>query len=66
MFRREFMKSGHIEVFVVSITIAYACNKVSRKRFLKPVTIGLIPTGEYSCYSKKALMWLLHVEETEG
>ena len=69
VFRREFMKTGHIDVFVESITIASACNKVLRKRFLKPNTIGLIPTGGYTCnnrYSKKALMWLLHMEETEG
>ena len=67
MFRREFMQTGHIDVFVESITIASAYNKVLRKRFLKPDTIGLIPTGGYSCnnrYSKKALKWLLHMEET--
>jgi len=36
---------------------------VLRKRFLKPDTIGLIPTGGYSGnvnYSKKALMWLVY------
>ena len=50
-------------------TIASACNKVLRKKFLKPRTIGLIPDCEYSCnnkYSKKALMWLLHMEHTGG
>jgi len=69
VFRREFTQIGHIDVFVESITIAFACNKVLRKRFLKPDTIGLIPTGGYTCnnrYSKKALMWLLHMEETDG
>ena len=69
MFRRELMQTGHIDVFVVSITIASACNKVLRKRFLKPDTIGLIPTGGYTFnnrYSKKALMWLLQMEETDG
>jgi len=69
VFRREFVQIGHIDVFVESITIASACNKVLRKRFLKPDTIGLIPTGGYTCnnrYSKKALMWLLHMEETDG
>ena len=45
VFRREFMQIGHIDVFVESITIASACNKVLRKRFLNPDTIGLIPTG---------------------
>jgi len=63
------MQTGHIDVFVESITIASACSKFLRKRFLKPDTIGLIPTGGYTCnnrYSKKALMWLLHMEETDG
>ena len=63
------MQTGRIDVFVESITIASACNKVLRKRFLKPDTKGLIPTGGYTCnnrYSKKALMWFLHMEETDG
>ena len=47
VFRREFMLSGHIDVFVESITIASACNNVLRKRFLKSDTIGLNPTGGY-------------------
>ena len=65
VFRREFMHVGYIEVFLESVTIASACNKVLRKRFLQPDTIGLIPTGGYTCknkYSKKAMMWLLHME----
>jgi len=69
VFRREFMQTGHCVDFVESITIASACNKMLRKRFLKPDAIGLIPKGRYSCnnrYSKKARMWLLHMEETEG
>jgi hypothetical protein len=57
------------DVFVETIKIASACNKVFRKRFLKPDTIGLIPAGGYTCnnnYSKKAMMWLLHMEQTES
>jgi len=63
------MQAGHIDVFVESITIESARNMVLRKRFLKPDTIGLIPTWGYTCnnrYSKKALIWLLHMEETDG
>jgi len=58
IFRREFMEIGNIEVFLQSFNIASACNKVLRKLFLKPNTIGLIPAGGYSCnnYSKKTLM----------
>jgi len=69
VFRREFMHIGNIELFLESITIASACNKVLRKRLLQPDTIGLIPTREYTYnnnYSKKSLMWLLHMEETDG
>lgn len=68
IFRRDFMEIGNIDVFLESVTIASACNKVLRKQFLQPWTIGQIPAGGYSCnnnYSKKALMWLLHMEETD-
>jgi len=68
VFWREFMQSGHIDVFVETITIESACNKLLLKRFLNPDTIGLVPTGGYTCnnrYSKKALMWPLHMGETE-
>jgi aspartate ammonia-lyase len=47
VFRREFMEIGNVDVFTESVTIASACNKVLR--FLRPDTIGLIPTGGYSC-----------------
>jgi len=68
VFRREFLEIGNIEVFLGALTIASACNKVLRKKLFKPETIGLIPPGGYSanqCYSKKALMWLLHMERTD-
>ena len=68
VFRREFMHTGNIDVFIESITIASACYKVLRKRFLQPDTIGLMHTGGYTCnnnYNKKALMWLLHTEQID-
>jgi len=40
-----------------------------RKRFLKPDTIGLIPTGGYGGkinYSRKALIWLVYREMKDG
>ena len=46
-----------------------ANREIGRKRFLQPDMIGLIPTGEYTSntnYSKKAMMWLLHMEEMDG
>jgi hypothetical protein len=59
VFRLEIIEIGNIEVFIELITIASACNKVLRRRFLKPDTIGLIPAGGYTGnvnYSKKAIM----------
>jgi len=38
--RQEFIQIGNIHVFTEAITIASACNKVLRKRFLKPDTIA--------------------------
>ena len=69
IFRQEFIEIGSIEIFIESFAIASACNKVLRKRFLKPDTFGLITDDGYSCnnkYNKKALMWLLHMEQTDG
>ena len=40
---------ANVDVFLEAITIASACNKVLRERFLKPNTIGLIPIGGYRC-----------------
>ena len=61
--------NGESRRFLESITIASVCNNILRKHFLELVTIGLIPTGGYTCNkkkSKKAMMWLLHIEETDG
>ena len=68
VFRREFLQIGNIEVFLESLIIASACNKVLRLTFLKPDIIGLIHTGGYTCnnkYRKKAIMWLLHMEQPD-
>jgi G:T-mismatch repair DNA endonuclease (very short patch repair protein) len=62
------MHIGNMELFLESITNASACNKLLRKRFMQPDTIGLIPTGAYTCntkYSKNALIWLLHTQQTD-
>jgi hypothetical protein len=68
-FQARFLEIGYIEVFLEAVTIASACNEVLRKKFLKPETIGLISAGGYSAnnrYSKKALMWLLNMEQADG
>ena len=69
IFRRDFIQVGNVDVFLEFCTRASACNKVLRKRFLKPETIGLIPTEGYRRnhnYSRKALMWILHIEQIDG
>ena len=70
LFRRDFLDVANVHIFLESCTIASACMKVLRKRFLKPETVGLIPRGGgYSGnrnYSAKALMWILHMEQTDG
>ena len=40
MLRREFIQIGNIDVFLESVTIPLACNKLMRKRFLKPNAKG--------------------------
>jgi hypothetical protein len=58
IFRRDFMDIGNTDMFIEAVKIASACNKVLRKKFLKPETIGLIPSGGYianNTYRKKAL-----------
>jgi len=69
IFRCDFIEIGNMEDFLEALTIASACNNVLRKKFLKPETVGLIHAGGYSAnnkYSKKALIWLLHMEQTDG
>jgi len=65
----EFIHIGNIDVFLEFVTIASACNKLLRKRFLKHNTIRLIPSGGFTGnmnYSNKALMWLVYREQTDG
>ena len=67
--RWEFLLIGNIDVFLKSVIIASACNKVMRKRFLNPITTGLIPPGGYTGnvnYSDKSIMWQLYREQTVG
>jgi hypothetical protein len=69
LFRNIFMRIANIDVFQEPVTIAAAYNKVLRKLFLKPHTIGLIPKGGYTGninYSRKGMMWLVYREQTDG
>ena len=68
VFRREFLHIGYIEVYLKSLTNASARNKLLRHKFLMPDTISLFPTRSYTFntnYSRKAIMWLLHMENTD-
>jgi hypothetical protein len=53
-FRRHFLQIGNAEVFLESMTIASACNKLFRKKLLKTNRIGLIPVGDYTDNSKQS------------
>ena len=67
--KREFLQIGNIDVFLEFVIIVAACNNVIRKRFLRPNTIGLIPSGGYTGkvnYRNKAIMWLVYREQTDG
>jgi hypothetical protein len=64
-FRKSFLKIGAIDVFQEAVTIASACNKVFRKKYLKPCSIRLIPKGGYrkaDKQSRKALLWFKYLE----
>jgi hypothetical protein len=68
-FRKHLLQVLNVEVFLESVTIASACNKVFRKKFLQPDRIGIIPAGGYTDnrrLSKKAIAWLLLEEKREG
>ena len=69
MFRRHFLQIGNVAVFLGSMTIASACNKAFRKKFLQPDRIGIIPFG-CSTYnrkhSKKTIALLILKERKEG
>jgi len=69
VFKHDIVQICNIGVLVESITIASASKKFLRKRFLKPETICLKPSGGYSgnvTYSKKALMWLVRMDQVDG
>ncbi|CAH2008244.1 unnamed protein product, partial [Acanthoscelides obtectus] len=67
---RDLMKTETtVDPFQESTTIASCCNKVFRRNFLKPETIGVIPKGGYRWrenQSKIAIQWLLWEEHQRG
>ncbi|XP_018574533.1 uncharacterized protein LOC108913463 [Anoplophora glabripennis] len=68
-FREQLMETGNVCPYTEACTIASACNKVYRRNFLKPNTIGIIPKGGYRWrdnQSKIAIQWLVWEEHTRG
>ena len=74
-FRKMFMQitcgrnDDGIDPFKSCITIASACMKTYRRKFLKPNTIALIPLKGYGGKDKqsfKAVQWLKYVSEKEN
>ena len=45
IFRLVFMEIGNINVFIEALVKTSACNKVLRKKFLRPEIVGLFPPG---------------------
>ncbi|KAG8239991.1 hypothetical protein J437_LFUL018633 [Ladona fulva] len=68
-FREIFLSTTGGDHFRESVTIASACMRVFRKRFLKQDIIAITPPGGYRLadnQSRKALLWLLWEEKRRG
>jgi G:T-mismatch repair DNA endonuclease (very short patch repair protein) len=68
-FRKQLITTTNVCPFTEATTIASACNKVFRRNFLKPNTIGIIPKNGYRWrdqQSKIAIEWLLWEEKQRG
>lgn len=64
-FREQLIQTTNVCPFTEATTIASACNKIFRRNFLKPNTIGIIPKNGYrwrNRQSKIAIDWLLWTE----
>ncbi|XP_044591456.1 uncharacterized protein LOC123269685 [Cotesia glomerata] len=70
LFREMFIQCGNVCPFSKCTTIAAACSKISRRKFLKPTTIGILPiNGTYrwsANQSHKAIKWLILKEREYG
>ena len=65
-FREQLINTTNVCPFTEATTIASACNKVFRRNFLPPNTIGIIPKNGYRWkdrQSKIATKWLLWLEK---
>lgn len=68
-FRQQLIDTSNVCPFFEACTVASTCNKVFRRNFLEPNTIGIIPKGGYRFkdnQSKIALQWLIWEEYQRG
>ncbi|KAJ8915407.1 hypothetical protein NQ315_008296 [Exocentrus adspersus] len=68
-FRQQMIETGNVCPFTEACTIASTCNKVYRRNFLQPNTIGIIPKGGYRWrdnQSKVAIQWLVWMEKEQN
>ncbi|XP_031342339.1 uncharacterized protein LOC116170237 [Photinus pyralis] len=67
--RKLMIEEGNVCPFIDSVTLPGACNKIFRRNFLKPNTIGLIPKGGYRFRDNQSVIatrWLLLEERSRG
>ncbi|XP_018578028.1 uncharacterized protein LOC108916298 [Anoplophora glabripennis] len=65
-FRHQLLETSNVCPFTEACTIASACNKVFRRNFLRPNTIGIIPKNGYRWrdnQSRIAIQWLVWEEK---
>ena len=55
-FRDLFLTETTVDPLSEAVTIASACNRVYRKNYLQPNTIGLIPPGGYRRNEKQSII----------
>lgn len=68
-FHNMMIEAGNVSPFTEAITIPGACNKLFRRQFLKPNTMGVIPKNGYRAtdvQSKIATQWLIYEETARG
>ncbi|KAJ8911928.1 hypothetical protein NQ315_016269 [Exocentrus adspersus] len=68
-FRQQMLQTGNVCPFTEACTIASCCNKVFRRNFLKPRSMGIIPKGGYRYrdnQSSIAIQWLVWEEKQQN
>ena len=69
LFKDMFIENTGVNPFQYACTIASACQIVYKSSFLKPNTIGVIPSMGYQPqknYSAKSIRWLMWKQHVTG